>query len=150
MPENFVHTSYPSRVVFGAGSLEQVAAEVELLGVRRALVIATGSAHQAADVVEAALKERFAGRIDGVRQHVPTEVAEAARAIALLSGRPTVGFEDVQSVAGPVMNHRLILNYKARLDQVDTFVLVEQLVAAVDAAGLDLPADVRLQERRDD
>lgn len=83
MSENFVHTSYASRVIFGAGTLEQVAAEVELLGVRRALVIATGSARQAADVVEADLKDRFAGRIDGVRQHVPTEVADAARATAL-------------------------------------------------------------------
>ncbi|MFC9694031.1 maleylacetate reductase [Kribbella sp. NPDC056951] len=82
MTESFVHTSYASRVIFGPGTLEQVAAEVELLGVRRALVIATGSAQQAADVVEEALKERFAGRIDGVRQHVPTEVAEAARTTA--------------------------------------------------------------------
>ncbi|GAA1678864.1 maleylacetate reductase [Kribbella yunnanensis] len=82
MTDSFVHTSYASRVVFGPGTLEQVAAEVELLGVRRALVIATGSAQQAADVVEEALTERFAGRIDGVRQHVPTEVAEAARATA--------------------------------------------------------------------
>ncbi|WP_405062743.1 maleylacetate reductase [Kribbella sp. NBC_01505] len=82
MTEAFVHTSYAGRVVFGAGSLHQVATEVELLGIRRALVIATGSAQPAADEVQAGLKERFAGRIDGVRQHVPTEVAEAARAKA--------------------------------------------------------------------
>jgi alcohol dehydrogenase class IV len=66
-------------VVFGAGSLDQVAAEVELLGVRRALVVATRSARDAADVVEVELKDRFAGRIDGVTQHVPTEAAESAR-----------------------------------------------------------------------
>ncbi len=95
MTENFVHTSYASRVVFGAGTLEQVAAEVELLGVRRALVIATGSARQAADVVEAVLKERFAGRIDGVRQHVPTEVADAARAKAR-----EVGADGVVAIGG--------------------------------------------------
>ncbi|MFB6725433.1 maleylacetate reductase [Kribbella sp. NPDC056345] len=82
MTEPFVHTSYASRVVFGPGTLQQVAAEVELLGVRRALLIATGSAQQAADETQVALKELFAGRIDGVRQHVPTEVAEAARAKA--------------------------------------------------------------------
>ncbi len=82
MTEPFVHTSYASRVVFGPGTLEQVAAEVELLGVRRALVIATGSAQHAADETQAALKDLFAGRIDGVRQHVPTEVADAARTTA--------------------------------------------------------------------
>ena len=75
----FVHTFLPGRVVFGAGSLDQVAAEVKLLGVRRVLVVATRSARDAADVVEVELKDRFAGRIDGVAQHVPTEVAEAAR-----------------------------------------------------------------------
>ncbi|MFK4082941.1 maleylacetate reductase [Kribbella sp. NPDC020789] len=82
MPDNFVHTSYAARVVFGPGSLDQVPHEIELLDVRRVLVIATRSARQAADNVQAGLKERFAGRIDGVRQHVPAEVAEAARAKA--------------------------------------------------------------------
>lgn len=82
MTEPFVHTSYASRVVFGPGTLQQVAAEIELLGVRRVLLIATGSAQHAADQTQAALKERFAGRIDGVRQHVPTEVADAARTTA--------------------------------------------------------------------
>ncbi|MEV6284157.1 maleylacetate reductase [Kribbella sp. NPDC051770] len=82
MPEAFVHVGLPSRVVFGARALDQVAGEVELLGVSRALVIATGSAREAADVVELGLGDRFAGRIDEVRQHVPVERAEAARAKA--------------------------------------------------------------------
>ncbi|MGW6199821.1 maleylacetate reductase [Kribbella sp. NPDC055110] len=76
----FVHTFLPGRVVFGAGSLDQVATEVEALGVRRALVVATNSARAAADLVERQLGDLFAGRIDGVAQHVPTEVAEGARA----------------------------------------------------------------------
>lgn len=78
----FVHTFLPGRVVFGAGTLGQVAAEVEALGVRRALVVATNSARAAADVVEAQLGDLFAGRIDGVAQHVPTEVADHARTTA--------------------------------------------------------------------
>jgi maleylacetate reductase len=78
----FVHTFLPARVVFGAGALDQVADEVAALGVRRVLVVATKSAREAADAVEGQLRERFAGRIDGVAQHVPTEVAEGARAKA--------------------------------------------------------------------
>jgi maleylacetate reductase len=80
MPESFVHVGFSSRVVFGAGTLDQVAAEVSLLEISRALVIATGSARDAADVVELGLGDRFAGRIDEVRQHVPIERADAARA----------------------------------------------------------------------
>ncbi|WP_371405704.1 maleylacetate reductase [Kribbella sp. NBC_00662] len=75
----FVHTFLPGRVVFGAGALDRVAAEVETVGVRRALVVATKSARDAADVVEVQLGDGFAGRIDGVAQHVPTAVAEHAR-----------------------------------------------------------------------
>jgi maleylacetate reductase len=82
LPGAFVHTFLPGRVVFGTGALEQVASEVEMLGVRRVLVIATSSARDAADVVEVQLKERLAGRIDGVAQHVPTAVADSARAKA--------------------------------------------------------------------
>ena len=76
----FVHTFLPGRVVFGAGRSTRSPPRSELLGVRRVLVVATKSARDAADVVEVELRDRFAGRIDGVAQHVPTEVAEAARA----------------------------------------------------------------------
>ncbi|RZT12754.1 maleylacetate reductase [Kribbella sp. VKM Ac-2569] len=86
----FVHTFLPGRVVFGAGSLDRVATEVEALGVRRTLVIATNSARAAADAVEAQLGDLFAGRIDGVAQHVPTELAEGARAKAREAGADAV------------------------------------------------------------
>jgi MoxR-like ATPase len=80
----------------------------------------------------------------GASPRAAIALAESARAIALLNGRPTVGFEDVQAVAGPVMNHRLIVNYKARLDQVDSLSLVRGLVDKLDATGVDLPADVTI------
>jgi MoxR-like ATPase len=86
----------------------------------------------------------------GASPRAAIALAEASRAVALLEGRPTVGFEDVQTVAAAVLNHRLILNYKARLDQVDSFALVRQLIESIDATGLDLPADVRFQEKRHD
>src|SRR5262249_51081168 len=73
-------------------------------------------------------------------------MAEAARALALLAGRPTAGFEDVKAVAAPILNHRLILNYKARLDQVDAFTVVRSLVAGLDETGLNLPADFEVAE----
>jgi MoxR-like ATPase len=85
----------------------------------------------------------------GASPRAAIALAEAARALALLAGRPTVGFEDVQAVAAAVLNHRLILNYKARLDQVDTFAVVRDLLAGVDATGLNLPADLTVTEVRD-
>ena len=73
-------------------------------------------------------------------------LAEAARALALLAGRPTAGFEDVKAVAAPVLNHRLILNYKARLDQVDTFAVIRDLLSGIEETGLNLPAGMKLTE----
>lgn len=71
-------------------------------------------------------------------------LAEAARAHALLSSRPTVGFEDVEAVAEAVLQHRLILNYKARFDKVTAATLVGELLASIDAAGLDLPDGIEV------
>ncbi|HEY3559309.1 MAG TPA: maleylacetate reductase [Kribbella sp.] len=78
----FVHTFLPGRVVYGPGAVGRVAAEVELLGVRRTLVIATRSARAAADLIQEQLGERCAARIDGVEQHVPSATANEARAKA--------------------------------------------------------------------
>ena len=72
-------------------------------------------------------------------------MAEASRASALLSGRPTVGFEDVKTVAPSVLNHRVILNYQARFDGVDTFTVVDSLLAALDDTDLNLPDDLEIR-----
>ena len=85
----------------------------------------------------------------GASPRAAIALAEASRALALLSGRPTVGFEDVEAVAGPVLHHRLILNYKARLDQVDAFAIVDDLLKRLDATGLNLPADIIIGGRDD-
>ena len=71
-------------------------------------------------------------------------IAEAARAHALLEGRPTVGFADVRAVTTAVLNHRLILSYKARFDGVDTYSVIEGLLGSLDEAELNLPADVQV------
>lgn len=81
----------------------------------------------------------------GASPRAAIALAESARALALLAGRPSVGFEDVRTLVEPVLNHRLILNYQARLDQVTPSVLAEELAGAIDVAGLNLPADVEVK-----
>lgn len=84
----------------------------------------------------------------GASPRAAIALAESSRAFALLGGRPTVGFEDVQAVAAPVLNHRIILNYKARLDQIDSFAVINQLLQSVDETGLNLPRDMQIVENR--
>jgi maleylacetate reductase len=77
-----VHESPARRVLFGPGAVAGVAEEVERLAAVRALVI--GSRSQAALVARMRedLGARAVGEIVGARVHVPSELAEDARAQA--------------------------------------------------------------------
>ncbi|HLG15300.1 MAG TPA: AAA family ATPase [Blastocatellia bacterium] len=80
----------------------------------------------------------------GASPRAAIAIAEAARGHALVEGRPTVGFEDVKSVAPSVINHRLVLNYKARLDQLDAFTIIAGLLSSIDETGLKLAGDIEI------
>ena len=82
----------------------------------------------------------------GASPRAAIAIAEAARAHALVAGRPTAGFEDVKAVAPSVLNHRILLNYQARFDRTDTTAVVAELLAKLDETGLKLPADVALEQ----
>ncbi|NBV24950.1 MAG: AAA family ATPase [Proteobacteria bacterium] len=80
----------------------------------------------------------------GASPRAAIAIAEAARAHALVAGRPTAGFEDVKAIAPAVLNHRILLNYQARFDKTDTTTVVGELLSKLDETGLKLPADVSL------
>jgi MoxR-like ATPase len=55
----------------------------------------------------------------------------AAKAVALLEGRPNVSFADVQKVAKPVLRHRLIRSFEGEADGTTTDQVVDALVKHV-------------------
>ncbi|TAJ02394.1 MAG: AAA family ATPase, partial [Planctomycetota bacterium] len=67
----------------------------------------------------------------GASPRAAIAIAEAARASALIDGRPGVGFEDVRAVASAALAHRIVLDYRARLDGVRGADLVAELLGAV-------------------
>lgn len=79
----FIHATPATRVVFGTGSRREVAAEVELLGAARALLIGGGHESGVLAEISAALGARLAGTFGEVVMHVPVEAVqrgvEAAR-----------------------------------------------------------------------
>ncbi|MBN2841809.1 MAG: AAA family ATPase, partial [Sedimentisphaerales bacterium] len=81
----------------------------------------------------------------GASPRAAIAMAEASRGHAMLSGRPTVGFEDVRAVAPAVLNHRVLLNYNARFDKVNSYGVIDSLLTSMDEAGLDLPGEVSLK-----
>jgi len=72
---DFVYTAQPSRVVFGAGSIQHLAREIDALGAKRALVLCTPEQTAAADRVAAMLGARAAGIFAKAVMHVPIETA---------------------------------------------------------------------------
>jgi MoxR-like ATPase len=85
----------------------------------------------------------------GASPRAAIAIAEAARASALIEGRPTVGFDDVRRVAGAVLNHRVLLNYKAKFDRVDSPAVIAELLEALDETGMQLPDDLVVESREE-
>ena len=82
MVRSFTYAGAPSRVVFGAGAVAGLAAEVDRLGAKRALVLSTPGRGASVRASVASLGKRLAGIYDRALMHVPLEVALDARRVA--------------------------------------------------------------------
>src|SRR2546423_5016285 len=82
----FVFAGVPSRVVFGAGSIAALPAELDRLAVKRALLLSTPEQSIAVHNVKNSLGARAAGVFDRAAMHVPVEIAEEARHAAKALG----------------------------------------------------------------
>lgn len=80
----------------------------------------------------------------GASPRAAIALAETARAAALLNGRPNVGFDDVRRVAAAVLNHRILLQYSARMDGWTPQRIVELLLNSVAELSRALPEDVQV------
>jgi maleylacetate reductase len=93
------YEALPGRVVFGAGAARrELAAEVDRLGARALLLIASERDAERVRELTAPLGDRVAAVFTDVREHVPVETARAARAAAggadavlAIGGGSTVG-----------------------------------------------------------
>ena len=81
-----------------------------------------------------------AGRVKyGASPRAALGMAAAAKAAGLLAGRINASFEDVQSVAVPVLQHRVVMDYQARLDGETGAKLAERLLEEIPAHDGSLP-----------
>lgn len=63
----------------------------------------------------------------GASPRAAISIAEAARAHALLEGKPNAGFVDVEAVVLPTLRHRISLQYRAKLEGLNT----EKIISAI-------------------
>ncbi len=97
-----------------------------------------------------------AGATDLVKQFVQygaspraaIAVAEAARGVAVLAGRPSVGFEDVREVVVPALNHRILLNYKAKFEGITSANVLENLLKQVKETELEFNREIQIGNDR--
>jgi maleylacetate reductase len=74
-----IYNATPARILFGAGTVRQVRAEVERLGARRALVVSTPGRGAMAESVAAQLGDCCAGLLPEAISQVPIELAVRGR-----------------------------------------------------------------------
>jgi len=70
-------------------------------------------------------------------------LSAASRAAALLAGRMNASVEDVQSVAAPVLQHRIVLDYSARLDGRKPSDIVDAILREVPVQERELPKTLK-------
>ena len=78
----------------------------------------------------------------GASPRAAISIAEAARVDALLDGKPTAGFDNVKRVTAPALVHRLVLDYRARLDGIEPRGVVNELLSSVQELRNPLPDEV--------
>jgi alcohol dehydrogenase class IV len=97
--KSFVYTGLPSRVVFGAGSVKQLGAELDRLGAKRALLLCTPGRAESVQAIAQGLP--IAGVFNRVVMHTPLALADEARKTATdvkadcciaIGGGSTIGF----------------------------------------------------------
>jgi len=76
----------------------------------------------------------------GASPRAALALAAAARARAVLQGRLNASFEDVQAVARPVLQHRVILDYRARVAGRSPADVVAAILEEIKPGGQEMPA----------
>ena len=82
----------------------------------------------------------------GASPRAAIALAAAAKSRALVNARVNASFEDVQALARPVLQHRIILDYAAKLEGTTPGALVDALVAEVPEQDHEIPSTLRPAE----
>lgn len=78
--QDFIYQAAPMRVIFGAGTLNQLAHELARLGISRAVILATPNQAEQASAVAEMLGVRAAGVFAEAEMHTPVAVTDRAMA----------------------------------------------------------------------
>ncbi len=80
----------------------------------------------------------------GASPRAALALAAAAKSAALLRGNHYASYEDVQAVAVPVLQHRLVLEYEARIEGRTGASVAADLLAEIDPLNAQLPDSLQV------
>lgn len=83
----------------------------------------------------------------GASPRAALSLAAAAKARALLFGRPNASFEDVRFLAPAVLRHRILLDYQARVEGRTTATVIRDLLDEIPADEQNLPRTLQPADR---
>ena len=116
----------PVESVMSAGEL------IQLCDIARTIHLPDAVANYIARIIDATHEGSAADGVKfGASPRAAMALAAAARSAALLAGRLNASFEDVERLAAPVLQHRIILDYTARLAGKSPADVVRAILAAV-------------------
>ena len=82
----------------------------------------------------------------GASPRAALSLASAAKARALMNGRVNASFEDVKVVAIPVLQHRIVLDYNARIDGKSSRQVIIELLTEVQPQDMAVPKTLKDSE----
>jgi MoxR-like ATPase len=65
--------------------------------------------------------------------------------VAVLAGRPSVGFEDVREVALSALNHRILLNYKAKFEGITPGNVLNDVLKNTSETELEFAGEIEIE-----
>jgi MoxR-like ATPase len=95
------------------------------------------------DATHAGSSKAAAGAKFGASPRAALALAAGSRARALLANRMNASFEDVRQIAIPVLQHRIILDYSARLDGRKPADVIKALLEEVPGQDETIPKTLR-------
>jgi MoxR-like ATPase len=130
----------PLEPVLSASDLEDLFSLVDAVHMPRAVANYIARLVSASHPASAAAPEAVRSFVKyGSSPRAAISIGAAARGLALLRGKPNVGFDDVRRVAAPAMGHRLVLDYAGRLEGWDGRRVVAALLESIPDVERGLP-----------
>jgi MoxR-like ATPase len=131
----------PLEPVLGAAELDELFSLVDAVHMPRAVANYIARLVAASHPSSANAPEEVRSFVKyGSSPRAAISIGAAARAFALIRGKPNVGFDEVRRVAAAAIAHRLVLDYSARLEGWDARRVVKTLLDRVPDVERALPS----------